>query len=285
MDHIRHEKSKKEISMNSITLPPNRPFNKKVFLFLVLLIIPATYAGLPYVFTLTSTFLWPSELVRVLILQLVNIAIYTGLAAIGLYLASRIGLGLPFVEGWLQKEPMWDTFRKILVFAVLVGIAAGIVIIILDVVVFGPPLEAELTQLESTIPETIQPPAWQGALASFSAGVTEEVFFRLFLLTGIAWLGTVVFKDSEGRPTSAVLWSATILVAVLFGLGHLPTAISIGIPLTALFITRSIVLNGVVGVACGWLYFTRGLESAMVAHFSADIVLHVLFVLIAPMVL
>jgi membrane protease YdiL (CAAX protease family) len=271
--------------MNSITLPTKRPFNKKVFLFLVLLLIPAIYAGLPYAFTLTSTFLWPSELVRVLILQLVNVAIYAALAAIGLYLASRIGLGLPFIEGWLKKEPMWDKFRKVLVTAAVVGVVAGVAVILIDVVVFGPPLEAELKQLEVTIPETIQPPPWQGALASFSAGVTEEVFFRLFLLTGIAWLGSLVFKDSEGRPTSAVLWSATILVAVLFGLAHLPTAISIGIPLTPLFITRSIVLNGVVGVACGWLYFTRGLESAMVAHFSADIILHVLFVLIAPLLM
>ncbi|MDD3715217.1 MAG: CPBP family intramembrane metalloprotease, partial [Atribacterota bacterium] len=33
----------------------------------------------------------------------------------------------------------------------------------------------------------------------------------------------------------------------------------------------------VAGLAFGWLYWTRGLESSMIAHFSADIVLHVLF--------
>jgi ABC-type antimicrobial peptide transport system permease subunit len=46
-----------------------------------------------------------------------------------------------------------------------------------------------------------------------------------------------------------------------------------------LVILRAVVLNGVIGIACGYLYFTRGLESAVLSHFSADMVLHVLFAL------
>jgi hypothetical protein len=37
---------------------------------------------------------------------------------------------------------------------------------------------------------------------------------------------------------------------------------------------RAILLNGVVGVATGYLYWRYGLEAAILAHFSADIVLH-----------
>ncbi|MCK7526806.1 MAG: hypothetical protein MZV64_59015 [Ignavibacteriales bacterium] len=51
------------------------------------------------------------------------------------------------------------------------------------------------------------------------------------------------------------------------------------IPLTPLVITRAIVLNGLAGIGFGWLYWKRGLEFAMIAHFSADIVLHVLLAL------
>ena len=51
------------------------------------------------------------------------------------------------------------------------------------------------------------------------------------------------------------------------------------IPLTPLVITRAILLNGIGGVVFGWLYWKRGLEAAMIAHFSADIVLHVLLAL------
>ena len=45
--------------------------------------------------------------------------------------------------------------------------------------------------------------------------------------------------------------------------------------------TRAIVLNGVGGLVFGWLYWTFGLEAAMVSHFSADIVIHVIMPLLA----
>jgi len=36
-------------------------------------------------------------------------------------------------------------------------------------------------------------------------------------------------------------------------------------------------LNGIGGIIFGWLYWKKGLESAMISHFSADIVLQVIF--------
>jgi membrane protease YdiL (CAAX protease family) len=43
-------------------------------------------------------------------------------------------------------------------------------------------------------------------------------------------------------------------------------------------------LNGLGGLAFGWLYWKRGLESAIMAHFSADIVLHVITPLVVMLV-
>jgi membrane protease YdiL (CAAX protease family) len=77
-----------------------------------------------------------------------------------------------------------------------------------------------------------------------------------------------------------VLWIAIVVIAVVFGLSHLPGTAAIGLPLDALVVTRAIILNSIAGVACGWLYWRRGLESAMLSHFSADIVLHVLPMLV-----
>jgi hypothetical protein len=210
---------------------------------------------------------------------LVNALINGALAAIGLFLSTRIGLGLPFVEGWVKKEPARTQFRRVLVVSVVVGVVASFVILGLDTFVFGPPLAAELRRLAIVLPATIRPPAWQGLLASFSAGVNEEVTFRLFGVTLLAWLGSLISRDSEGRPTPAVLWIAIAVIAVAFGLAHLPATAAIGLPIDALVVTRAIVLNGIGGIAFGWLYWRRGLESAMVAHFSADLVLHVLLVL------
>jgi membrane protease YdiL (CAAX protease family) len=270
--------------MNMISLPTKRPFSWRVFLFVLAFIVPATFAALPYALTLVSATLEPGDLPRVILSTLVNALIYGVLAGIGLFLAGRIGLGLPFIEGWLKKEPIWDRFRGALVLSVTVGVVASLIILGLGLLVFKPPLQAELDRLGITLPEDIQPPPWQGFLASFYGGITEEVLLRLFLLTLLAWLGSLVSRDSEGRPTPVVFWVANILAAVIFGLGHLPATAAIGLPLTVLVITRAIVLNGLGGLAFGWLYWTRGLESAVLAHFSADIVLHVITPLVAMLV-
>jgi membrane protease YdiL (CAAX protease family) len=40
--------------------------------------------------------------------------------------------------------------------------------------------------------------------------------------------------------------------------------------------------NTLVGIACGWLYWQRGLIAAILAHFSIDLVLHVVPALLGP---
>ncbi|MFN2120339.1 MAG: type II CAAX prenyl endopeptidase Rce1 family protein, partial [Anaerolineales bacterium] len=117
---------------------------------------------------------------------------------------------------------------------------------------------------------------WQGMQATLSGAIDEELLRRLCVMSCLAWLGRYVSKTPEGTPTTAVFWTANVLAAILFGLGHLP-ATSAMVPLTPLVVIRAVVLNSVIGIAAGYLYFTRGLESAMLSHFSADIILHVLF--------
>jgi membrane protease YdiL (CAAX protease family) len=92
------------------------------------------------------------------------------------------------------------------------------------------------------------------------------------------WLGRFISRTVDGKPTAGVFWIANILAAVLFGLGHLP-ALTTLVPITPLVIAREVVLNGLLGIVFGWLYWKRGLEAAMISHFSADIVLHVLLAL------
>jgi hypothetical protein len=45
--------------------------------------------------------------------------------------------------------------------------------------------------------------------------------------------------------------------------------------LTPLVTARALLLNGMGGLGFGRLYWKRGLPAAMPAHFTADIVLHV----------
>lgn len=194
----------------------------------------------------------------------------------GLWLARRAGLEVPVLEAWLRGTPLprrWGTFLR---WAIPLGAAGGVLIILLDGLVFSRAL------LEGGLKADVaHPPAWQGLLASLYGGITEELFMRLFLMSGLAWLLGRVWKRADGLPTAGVMWAANLLAAVLFGLGHLPTTAAL-VALTPLIILRAIVLNGVVGVICGWLYWRKGLEMAMGAHFSADIVLHVLLPLLLP---
>ena len=72
-----------------------------------------------------------------------------------------------------------------------------------------------------------------------------------------------------------MFWGAIAVAALLFGAGHLPAAAKIW-GLEDIVVVRTIALNAIAGIAFGWLYWKRGIEMAMLGHFSADIVLHVL---------
>jgi membrane protease YdiL (CAAX protease family) len=66
------------------------------------------------------------------------------------------------------------------------------------------------------------------------------------------------------------MWSAILLSALLFGLGHLPV-VSALVPLTPVIVLRTVVLNAVGGLLFGWLFWRRSLEAAMLAHASANL--------------
>jgi hypothetical protein len=261
-----------------------RRFNWRLYGLLVALLIAGLIGVLPYAFTLQAPALAQVRLslpVLALISVVQGTIIYSVLAAVGLLLANRIGLGAPILEAWLSGAPVRERLKAIAAPSIVAGVLAGIVLIGLSALVFGPLLRAEFASLGVTPPATLNPPAWQGLLASFYGAFDEEILLRLFALTLLAWLGSRVSRTPVGRPTTAVLWIANILAALLFGVGHLPAAAAAGLPLTGLLIAQIVLLNGLAGLVFGWLYWTYGLESAMLAHFSADIVLHV----IAPLAL
>ena len=117
-------------------------------------------------------------------------------------------------------------------------------------------------------------PLWKRLLACFYGGIDEEVLTRLFLLTLFAWLGLRVFQKQKARLSPATFWIANVLVAILFGLGHLPAASRV-MQITPEVVVLALVLNGIAAVPFGYLYWKRGLEAAMIAHFCADFVIFV----------
>ena len=204
--------------------------------------------------------------------------VFAILIFIGMILMKRIGLSLPILDSVTKSESASDTLLSVLPVSIALGVLASVLIIGLDVYLFQPLIVQELGNKANALTQTAQPAAWKGFLASFYGGIAEEIQLRLFVMSLLAWLGSFISKTTEGKPTYTMFWIANILAAVLFGLGHLPTAAML-VPLTTLVVARIVLLNSIGGIIFGWLYQTRGLESAMIAHFSADIVLHVLMAL------
>jgi len=258
--------------------------NWRVFLILWIASILSLIALLPYILELQSSTLLtldlPIPLPALIALQIVQSAILFAIMIFaGMFFASRVGLGTPILDSVTRGDPVADNVRAILPLSIILGVIAALIILSLEFFLFQPAMLKELGDSTAALNlQTAQPAAWKGFLASFYGGIAEEIQLRLLVMSFFAWLGRFISKTTEGKPTNAVFWIANILAAVLFGLGHLP-AMSLLVPLTPLVIARTVILNGLIGIVFGWLYWKRGLEAAMISHFSADIVLHVLLAL------
>jgi len=187
---------------------------------------------------------------------------------IGLKLTKTTGLALPILENYIEKSDTEINLSSILKISVLFGVATGFVLIILDHL---------FTRMGVEMMEQISFPIWQGFLASFYGGIGEEILLRLFVMTLIVWVLSKLIKSKDlVIKNNFVLWSSILIASLLFGLMHLP-ATAMLTNLTPLVIFRALLLNGIGGIVFGWLYWKKGLESSMIAHFSTDITLHVIF--------
>jgi len=192
-------------------------------------------------------------------------AMMFGGAWVGLRLGEKLGLDSPIARAWVYRvQHTGDWSARTLVLAGLAGFAVGMVMLGLDRLVFLRVQPEAIQRLAGGIAR------WKGLLASFYGGIGEEVLTRLFAMTLLVWL----IAWATGRRTAPVFWAAIILAAVGFAAAHIP-ATAVLAPLTRPVVARILVLNSLGGILFGWLYWRRGLEHAMVAHFCCDLALHV----------
>ena len=256
--------------MERSSIDDTRPYPWRVFFVLLAGSVLSILAVLPYL----TVVLRPILAVHPLRLPLPLLALIQGTTncsvaiILGLLVSRKIGLGAPVLEAWLYGRPS-GAGRGLFWISCATGLGLGLV----TVALIRSPLGAALTALPIASEGAM--PVWKRFLACFYGGFCEEILMRLFFLSLVAWLLGKLWKMPSGLPSSGALWIANILVAVAFGAGHLPLASQLTV-LTPLLVTAIISLNGIVALGFGYLYWKRGLESAMLAHFSADIVLHVL---------
>lgn len=237
-------------------------------------------AVLPYAFALQGELLRPylqksglSLLQLGVIASAQTAAMLLVTVPIGLWAARRVGWKAPLTEALCRREPIAPLLTGNLLIPVILGLLAGLAMMLLDLAWFLPKLP-ELQTLNRSFAQ--RAPVSYGALATLYGAVTEELLLRLFVMSLIALLlKTIAGKRSERTEIQImILWAANIVAALLFGLGHLPAA-KVLLPMTPLLVVRTLLLNSVVGVLCGWLFARKGLEFAMLAHGCADVVLHV----------
>jgi hypothetical protein len=261
-------------STDSLAQDQPRKFPWRVFWLLLIASVAGVGAAIPMVLELFLPLIKsqpPSPLPLPLIIVIggvQNLALLSLAIGFGLLLAGKLGLGAPLLESWLYHRKLGTNMRRSLITGVLVGLAAGVVILI--------PIMIAARYLPGLPFVTATRVAlWKRFLAGFYGGIVEEVFSRLFLMSLVAWLGTKLFQKQKIGLSPGIFWIANVLVAILFGLGHLPAA-SLVMHITPAVVGLALALNGIPAICFGCLFWKRGLESAMIAHFSADFVVWVI---------
>ena len=184
------------------------------------------------------------------------------LGGIGIFLGKKIGLWKD--EKTIEQQPLFA--------ALIIAVVGGLVLILPDVLWFGQKSQAimDTYSAKPTIPYLI-------ATVTYGA-VIEEVMLRLFAMSLVAFILHKIFGKKEEKPSVTILVVANIVAALLFAVGHLPTNIAF-FGGSFLIIFRCILLNGVFGLAFGWLYRKYGLRYAMIAHGGCHIVSKLIWIL------
>lgn len=185
-------------------------------------------------------------------------------AAAGVWAAPKSGLDAPLLRARLGGERVGGRLLRLVPDAVLAGTVSAAALLLFSL--------AMKARLPAGVGEFPPMSPWRTASAAFYGGIVEEILCRWGLLTVFASL-----LGRLGLSRGTAFWGANAVAALAFGLLHLPGAHALGMPLTPLVLSYLLVANGVVGLVCGWLFRRRGLESAMLAHGSADLWLHTVF--------
>ncbi|WP_429841610.1 CPBP family glutamic-type intramembrane protease [Brevibacillus sp. FIR094] len=182
--------------------------------------------------------------------------------AIGLWLMPSTGLRLSILDHWVSGAKLPFSFWTFWAVSISSGVAVGLLVKWVDRYFFQP----HMTTIMGKEPISSR---FFGFLSSFYGGVCEEVLMRLGVMT------VVVFLAQKMGWMGISYWLGICVAAIVFAASHLPTnymTYGKGNVVTI----WTLLLNGILGILFGFLYWRYGLEAAIISHFSADIVLHVI---------
>ncbi|MFW6311917.1 MAG: type II CAAX prenyl endopeptidase Rce1 family protein [Nanoarchaeota archaeon] len=246
-----------------------RKISLKVYLILIVILIFSSvisvYLPQAQMISIQQQELPASKNIIALVNALIMLILYGGLGCIGLRLSKKID----FPELWDNKY----SAKEKLVYPAVLGSTAGLFLIILDYIF----------SFFNGFGKLIHPPFPTSFFASLSAGIGEEIIFRLFFITFWVWLISKIILN--GKYKNIVFWIITVISAILFAAAHLPSIMFlVGTKtiagLSTILIVELLILNSLISIPAAYYFRKYGILAAISIHFWADIVWHVIYGLI-----
>lgn len=103
-----------------------------------------------------------------------------------------------------------------------------------------------------------------------SGGIFEEVFVRFGIQSLIFW----ILSNSLGQTDQSSFWIAILVSSLIFGVMHIPSIKLTGATINVKTVLSSLILNFGAGMVFGYLYFTYGLLSSIIAHALLHVIWH-----------
>jgi membrane protease YdiL (CAAX protease family) len=186
---------------------------------------------------------------------------------LGVALAPKVGLTAPVAESLAAGRSVLPSLRPQLLPGVLGSVVGGVSILLIAAVLkpfLTTDTIARISKLGTHLPMTTR---------LLYGGLTEEVLLRWGFMTLLVWITWRLFQKRLAKPTSVCFIVAILISSIVFGLGHLPVAILLLPKITVAVVLFVILANSAFGIVAGYLYWKRGLESAMIAHMLCHVVL------------
>jgi hypothetical protein len=194
--------------------------------------------------------------------------ILTVAVVIGVALAPRVGLSAPAAEALAAGGDVLAPLRSQFLPGLVGGVIGGFCILLTSLL-SKPFLAATAIDRIAKFSKVLPFPT-----RIFYGGVTEELLLRWGFMTFIVWAAWRLLQKRQNVPTKGYFTAGILISSLVFGAGHLP----VGYMLLRDYFSLALVLfiifaNSAFGIVAGYLYWKRGLESAMIAHIMCHLVL------------
>jgi hypothetical protein len=263
-------------------------FNTRLFLLILGLVALGAFLKIPAAIFLEGLVDKPSVWARVSIILFVQDFLIMGFvpAGIGILLKDRLGIMFPLFPDKGNVASATTSKSRLVLNAVGIGIALGAIGLLINWItkpIISENLAASGIDSAAILSASPIAPLWAMSLLSLSAGIVEEVAFRLGILVFLAWLLSLIWKPRGGKLRPGVFWVVNIVLAIVFSLAHFSNLVVAGIPLGLGIVLRTVIGNSLASLVFGWLFWKKGLGSAVLAHSSVDLTVYVIAPFIAQL--